>query len=86
MTMEQFLSKLPSAVVKNGNLIPVRQDLSNLLTRPTQPAQPEQSIRPQQEPQQNAIIDSPALQFLKARFVPQRLPPLSRAHSSKPFD
>lgn len=71
MSMEQFLSKLPSSVVKNGNLIPVRQDLSNLLTQPDQPS------RAQQEPQQNAIVDSPALQFLKARFVP-RLPPLPK--------
>jgi hypothetical protein len=29
--MEQFLNKLPSNVIKNGKLIDVRNDLSNLI-------------------------------------------------------
>ncbi len=64
MTIEQFLSKLPTSVIKNGNLIPVRQDLFNLLTQPKQqPAHQQPELQ-----QQNVIIDSPALQSLKSKY------------------
>jgi hypothetical protein len=72
MTIDQFLAKLPSSVIKNGNLIPVRQDLSNLLTQPTQRPQPQGKKQEQghnAQPTQNAIIDSPALQSLRTRCV-----------------
>jgi hypothetical protein len=59
--MEQFLNKLPSNVIKNGKLIDVRNDLSNLINGSVKNDTKEVAS-------QVSVIETSALEELRKRY------------------
>lgn len=60
LTIDQFLNKLPTSVIKNGNMISIREELSSLIKND----QPDKSTK---ENDGDLIINTPALEDLKLK-------------------